>query len=112
MMPATEAAMVSALAPGRVAVTAMDGKSTVGSADTGSRRKANTPKAMIEAVMSVVITGLRIQSSESVIASRPGLARPRVDPRAVGQQQLAVHHDTLPAGQPLGDHGLPLQGAV
>src|ERR1700716_2495477 len=99
MMPATEAAMVSALAPGRVAVTAMVGKSTLGSADTGSRRKANTPKAMIEAVMSVVITGLRIQSSESVIASCSGLARPRLDPRAVGQQQLAIHHDALAAGQ-------------
>ena len=75
--------MVSALAPGRVAVTAMVGKSTLGSADTGSSRNANTPKAMIEAVMSVVITGLRIQSSESVIASRSGLARPRFDPRAI-----------------------------
>src|SRR3954451_1294095 len=112
MMPATEAAMVSALAPGRVAVTAMVGKSPLGSADTGSSRKPNTPKAMIEAVMSVVITGLRIQSSESVIALRPGLAHPRLDPRAVGQQQLAVHHDVLAAGQPLGDHRLPLKGTV
>src|SRR5436305_1747356 len=111
MMPATEAAMVSALAPGSVAVTAMVGKSTLGSAETGSRRNANTPKAMIEAVISVVITGLRIQSSESVIASRPGLA-PRLDPGAVGQQQLAVHHDILAAGQPLGDHGLPLESPV
>src|ERR1700759_1573407 len=107
MMPATEADMVSALAPGRVAVTAMVGKSTRGSADTGSSRNANTPKAMIEAVMSVVITGLRIQTSQSVTASRPGLARrPRRDPCAIGQQQLAVHHDALAAGQPLGDHGL------
>src|ERR1700754_1724513 len=111
MMPATEAAMVSALAPGSVAVTLRVGKSTLGSADTGSRRKPNTPKAMIEAVMSVVITGLRMQSSESVIASRSGLA-PRLDPRAVRQQQLAVHHDVLAAGQPLGDHGLPLEGTV
>src|SRR6195952_1559991 len=98
MIPATEAAMVSALAPGKVAVTAMVGKSTFGSAETGNSRKPNTPNAMIDAVMSVVITGLRIQSSESVIASRPGLARPRLDPRAVGQQQLAVHHDVLAAG--------------
>src|SRR4051794_14783935 len=111
-MPATEAAMVSALAPGRVAVTAMVGKSTRGSADTGSSRKANTPKAMIEAVISVVITGLRIQSSESVIGSCPSLARPRLDPRTVGQQQLAVDHDVLAAGQPFGDHGLPLEGTV
>ena len=65
--------MVSALAPGRVAVTAMVGKSTLGSADTGSSRKPNTPNAMIEAVMSVVITGRRIQSSESVIAQAPAL---------------------------------------
>jgi hypothetical protein len=35
---ATEAAMVSGLAPGRVAVMAMVGKSTRGSADTGSSR--------------------------------------------------------------------------
>src|SRR5215468_9001235 len=67
MMPATDAAMVSALAPGSVAVTAMVGKSTLGNADTGNRRNPNTPKAMIVAVISVVITGRRIQSSESVI---------------------------------------------
>src|SRR3954451_24121905 len=98
MMPATDAAMVSALAPGSVALTAMVGKSTRGSAETGSSRKPNTPKAMIEAVISVVITGRRIQSSDSVIALRPGLAHPRRDPRAVGQQQLAVHHNILAAG--------------
>jgi hypothetical protein len=71
MMPATDAAMVSALAPGKVAVTAMVGKSTRGSAETGNRRKPNTPKAMIDAVISVVITGRRIQSSESVMAYAP-----------------------------------------
>ena len=65
--------MVSALAPGKVAVTAMVGKSTFGSAETGSSRKPNTPKAMIEAVRSVVITGRRIQSSERVIAQAPAL---------------------------------------
>src|SRR5258707_7166824 len=73
MMPATEAAMVSALAPGKIAVTAMVGKSTFGSADTGNRRKPNTPNAMIDAVISVVITGLRMQSSESVIGYAPAL---------------------------------------
>src|SRR6476620_11569405 len=71
--PATEAAMVSALAPGRVAVTAIVGKSTLGSADTGSSRKPNTPNAMIEAVSSVVMTGRRIQSSDSVIGQAPAL---------------------------------------
>src|SRR3979490_109681 len=98
MMPATEAAMVSALAPGKVALTAMVGKSTRGSADTGNRRKPNTPKAMIDAVISVVMTGRARQSSESVIASRPGLAGPRLDPRSVRQQQLSVDHHALVAG--------------
>ena len=36
--PATDAAMVSGLAPGKVAVIWMVGKSTAGSAATGSRR--------------------------------------------------------------------------
>src|ERR1700730_9076885 len=71
--PATDAAMVSALAPGKVAVTAMVGKSTLGSAETGSRRKPNTPNAMIEAVNSVVMTGRRMQSSERVIGQAPAL---------------------------------------
>ncbi len=71
--PATDAAMVSALAPGKVAVTAMVGKSTLGSAETGSSRKPNTPNAMIDAVIRVVMTGRRIQSSESVIGQAPAL---------------------------------------
>src|SRR5260370_38635474 len=73
MMPATDAAMVSALAPGKVAVTAMVGKSTLGSAETGNRRKPNTPNAMIDAVSSVVITGRRMQSSDIGIAQAPVL---------------------------------------
>src|ERR1044072_9471818 len=105
MMPATDAAMVSALAPGNVAVTAMVGKSTRGSAETGSSRKPNTPKAMIEAVISVVITGRRMQSSDSVIASSSGLARPRFHPRAIRQQQLPGEHDALATGQPSDDSG-------
>ena len=73
MMPATDAAIVSALEPGSVAVTAMVGKSTFGNAETGSRRKPNTPNAMIEAVIRVVMTGRRMQSSESVIDQAPAL---------------------------------------
>ena len=56
MTPATDDAMVSALAPGKVAVTAMVGKSTRGRADTGSRRKPKMPNAMIDAVINVVMT--------------------------------------------------------
>src|SRR3954466_1272480 len=111
MMPATDAAMVSALAPGSVALTAIVGKSTRGSAETGSSRKPNTPKAMIEAVISVVITGRRIQSSDSVMASRSGLARPGFHPSAVQQQQLPVDHDVLAPGQPFRNHRSTLQGA-
>src|SRR3954464_14330135 len=111
MMPATDAAMVSALAPGSVALTAMVGKSTRGSADTGNRRKPNTPKAMIEAVISVVITGRRIQSSDSVIALSSGLARPGFHARTVRQQQLPVDHDVLASGQPFEDYGRALKGA-
>src|ERR1700704_604568 len=73
MIPATDAAMVSALAPGRVAVTAMVGKSTFGSAETGNSRKPNTPNAMIAAVISVVMTGRQMQSPERVIAQAPAL---------------------------------------
>src|SRR6185503_5457831 len=71
MMPATDAAIVSALAPGKVAVTAMVGKSTRGSAETGNRRKPKMPNAMIDAVISVVMTGRRMQSSDSVIGYAP-----------------------------------------
>src|SRR3978361_1441902 len=71
--PATEAAMVSALAPGKVAVTAMVGKSTFGSADTGNSLKPKTPNAIIDAVISSVTTGRRMQSSESVTGYAPAL---------------------------------------
>ena len=71
--PATEAAIVSALAPGNVAVTAMVGKSTFGSADTGSSRNPNTPNAMIDAVISVVMTGRVMQSSERFMNYAPAL---------------------------------------
>src|ERR1700746_1322429 len=57
---ATEAAMVSALAPGKVAVMLMVGKSTAGSAATGSKRKAKIPNTMNDAVISVVMTGRRM----------------------------------------------------
>src|SRR5205814_10419468 len=52
---ATEAAMVSALAPGNWALMLMVGKSTAGSAATGNRRQANAPKTRADAVISVVM---------------------------------------------------------
>src|SRR4051812_48894299 len=61
---ATDAAIVSGLAPGSVAVIAMVGKSTAGSAETESSRYAKAPNTISDAVISVVITGRRIQASE------------------------------------------------
>ena len=57
---ATVAAMISGLAPGSCAGTEMVGKSTCGSGDTGSRRKAAAPASVMPAVSSVVATGRRI----------------------------------------------------
>ena len=74
--PATEAAIVSALAPGNDALIDTVGKSTFGKAATGSRRNPKMPKAMIDAVISVVITGRRMQSSERFKAQLPVLAPP------------------------------------
>ena len=65
---ATEAAIDSGPAPGRVAVTWMVGKSTRGSAAIGSCRKPNRPAAMNDSIKSVVITGRRIQISGRLIA--------------------------------------------
>src|SRR3954451_23573465 len=66
---ATEAAIVSGLAPGSVAVIEMVGKSTAGSAATDRSRYAKAPKTINDAVISVVITGRRIHASEMPIAS-------------------------------------------
>ena len=54
---ATDEAMVSGLAPGRPATTEMVGKSTCGSGDTGSSRKATAPASAMASVSSVVATG-------------------------------------------------------
>src|SRR5215471_10068252 len=71
MGEATEAAIVSALAPGNCPVIAMVGKSTAGSAATESSRYAKTPRTMMEAVTSVVSTGRRMQVSDSTMDYDP-----------------------------------------
>ncbi len=65
---ATEEAMVSGLAPGRLAFTEMVGKSTCGSGDTGSNRNAVAPARAMAISKSVVATGLRMKGSERFIA--------------------------------------------
>ena len=54
---ATEEAMISGLAPGKLAPTEMVGKSICGSADTGSTWKATAPASAMATVKSVVATG-------------------------------------------------------
>src|SRR5271156_3053037 len=65
---ATEEAMVSGLAPGSDADTDTVGKSTCGSGDTGSMRKATIPASAIAMVRSVVATGRLMNSSEMFMA--------------------------------------------
>ena len=54
---ATVAAIVSGLAPGKLACTEIVGKSTCGSGATGNRRNAIAPASATPNVSSVVATG-------------------------------------------------------
>ena len=75
---ATAEAMVSGLAPGRLAVTWMVGKSTFGRSLTGSFWYAITPNSTMAAISSVVRTGRRMKRS---VLTRPSAAsRPRGRP--------------------------------
>src|SRR5580658_2611469 len=65
---ATDEAMVSGLAPGNDADTDTVGKSTCGSGDTGSIRKATIPARPIAMVKSVVATGRLMNSSDMFMA--------------------------------------------
>jgi hypothetical protein len=66
---ATLDAMVSGLAPGRLAVTKMTGKSTCGSGDTGSCRNATAPASTIDRLSSVVVTGRLMNGAERLMTS-------------------------------------------
>src|SRR5262249_40608977 len=63
---ATAEAIVSGLAPGRLAPTLMVGKSTCGSGATGRKRKATAPERKIAKVMSEVATGRRMKGVEEL----------------------------------------------
>ena len=73
---ATDAAMVSALAPGSVACTWMVGKSTCGSDATGRNGKAAMPTNATAAISSEVATGRWMNGSERFTAPSP----PRLTP--------------------------------
>src|ERR1700689_3231502 len=64
---ATEDAMISGLAPGKLAEIEIVGKSTCGSAETGNCWKATAPASMMAAVSSVVATGLSMNGEERLI---------------------------------------------
>ncbi|SST13048.1 Uncharacterised protein [Acinetobacter baumannii] len=74
---ATDEAMVSGLAPGRLALTTMAGKSTLGSGATGSRPNDRVPASSNARVSSVVATGRRMKGVDRLIARRPRRTRPR-----------------------------------
>src|SRR5512136_3003634 len=61
---ATDVAMVSGSAPGRLADTWIVGKSTRGRGDTGSRRKEIAPASTNAIVRRVVATGLLMKVAE------------------------------------------------
>src|SRR6266508_4168536 len=60
----TDDAMVSALAPGKLALSVMVGKSTVGRSLTGRDLYPRMPKMRIPSITSVVVTGRRMKSAE------------------------------------------------
>ena len=71
---ATEEAMICALAPGRLALTVMVGKSTCGSGATGSTTNAMAPAIATATVSSVVATGRWMKGAEMFMrAPWPGL---------------------------------------
>ena len=72
---ATLVAIVSGLAPGRLAETKMTGKSTCGSGDTASMAKATAPARMIERFSSVVATGRRMKGEDRLMGSGHVLLR-------------------------------------
>ena len=72
---ATDEAIVSGLAPGRLALTWMVGKSTVGRSLTGSWRYDIVPNTMMPRMMSVVVTGRRMKIAAMFMA--PPAARRR-----------------------------------
>ncbi len=68
---ATEAAIVSGEAPGRVAETWSVGKSTFGRSEIGSSRYAMMPNRRSPTITRVVATGRRMKSSDRFTSAPP-----------------------------------------
>gem|GEM_PF-5961553 len=70
---ATLDAMISGLAPGRLACTVITGKSIFGSGETGSKVKLTPPSRRIARLSSMVATGRAMNGAERFIGRpRPG----------------------------------------
>src|SRR5271165_3488484 len=75
--------MISALPPGKLALTEMVGKSTCGRGDTGKTRYARIPANAIPTVIKVVATGRRMNGAEMFMPAPSGLARYPVPFRSI-----------------------------
>src|SRR5580692_12439934 len=75
---ATEEAMISALAPGKLALTEMVGKSTCGRGETGRTSKAIAPAMAMAIVSSVVATGRWMKGSDTFTTGLQVAARRRL----------------------------------
>ena len=64
---ATADAIVSGLAPGKLAPTEIVGKSTCGKGATGRKRKATTPERKMAMVIRLVATGRRMKGAEKLV---------------------------------------------
>src|SRR3569833_84643 len=75
---ATELAMTSGLAPGRLAVTKMAGASILGNGATGSSPNATIPHKATPNVSRIVATGLAMNGAEIFTRDRQPGRLPRV----------------------------------
>src|SRR5690625_7187317 len=66
---ATLDAIVSGLAPGKLAVTVIIGKSICGNGATGKNRMANTPTAIIARQIKVLATGRKMNTLKILTAA-------------------------------------------
>src|ERR1700679_1328599 len=72
---ATDDAIISALPPGRLALTEIVGKSTSGNGATGNTVNAIAPARATATVSSVVATGRRINGDDRFMPALPALPR-------------------------------------
>src|SRR6202050_3075291 len=83
---ATDDAMISALAPGKPALTEIVGKSTSGRGATGSTSNAIAPARAIATVSSVVATGRRMKGAETFMQLLARAVSSRCPAGSIGEQ--------------------------